>query len=136
MLNLREAARSTSERQTITTPALSQITTLQIAPPDLVGDLGAPLNHGISTVWTEATTAAPEAELIHGHEGDREQEKSQAALALERRGPLTAGLLDGDDSREASFNEEVRCVFVLCRRGHSSDLTHLFLIAGAVTDIP
>ena len=97
MLNLREAARV--EQHDASTFAISQLTTLQIARPDIVGDLGAPLTHGTSTTgWTttlEVEDVRDVEQPDYGQEGQA-QDKVHAALVLERGGPLSAGLLEGE----------------------------------------
>ena len=103
MLNLRELAHG-GERQDVTTLALSQFSMVQIAHPDIIGDLGAPLSHGASTEWasfTELGRVSHEGEDLEPFEAESFQVRQ-----LEKGGPLTAGLLDArvasDDSTHSS----------------------------------
>ncbi|KAI0760625.1 hypothetical protein C8Q74DRAFT_1297735 [Fomes fomentarius] len=126
MLNLREIARPSGkgggDRPTTTTTFhLSQVTTLQIAHPgSVVGDLGAPLNHGpfsgsssgsasrmgsgsgpgIETGWTGMT------DVFTNTTGTAYDTERQGDATLQKNGPLWAGLLDIDNDSSDTDSEE------------------------------
>lgn len=125
MLNLREIARPSGKRggdrpTTTTTFHLSQVTTLQIAHPgSVVGDLGAPLNHGsfsgsssgsasrmasgsgsgIETGWTGMTDVSTN---TTGTAYDTERQRD---ATLQKNGPLWAGLPDIDNDNSETDSE-------------------------------
>lgn len=125
MLNLREIARPSGKRggdrpTTTTTFHLSQVTTLQIAHPgSVVGDLGAPLNHGsfsgsssgsasrmgsgsgpgIETGWTGMT------DVFTNTTGTAYDTERQGDATLQKNGPLWAGLLDIDNDNSETDSE-------------------------------
>ena len=95
MLNLRQIARSDDgiADKSVTTIALSQFSTLQIARPDIVGDLGAPLTYG--TVWTTTTQVATT--RLSDTEGQTMD--PSGVQTAEKNGSLWAGLFEDTEMR-------------------------------------